>query len=74
MNWRKWKAGLLVAMFTAAVDGALVTIVEPDLIWSPKLWILFLVFGLKGGALYLKQHPVHEVVEEVSLKVTTDVK
>lgn len=66
MSWSKWKIGLLVAALSALCDGVIVVLVDPNIALK-ALAIALAVMMAKAAGLYLKQHPVEEIVTETEL-------
>lgn len=81
LNWGVWVYGLVAGFIgggSSAATGALaITILDPkDFNFADaKIWkamaLMFLFNGVKDTLLYLKQHPLPEVITTVTTETTT---
>lgn len=72
MNWRKIGQGLIGAFLNGAASSVTVVIVDPTTFnlfqgGGVKLAQVALVSGILGAALWLKQHPVEDDAQTVSV-------
>lgn len=61
-NWRKWRAGFAVATVIAFLGGFIASSVAPE-ITSNHLYLLIVVNAAKDIVLWLKNHPIEDVVD-----------
>jgi hypothetical protein len=72
MSWRKWKIGLFAAILSTALDGLIVSLVDPDLVNSFRSRIVPICIGLtvillKAAAMFIKDHPITEIVDNTTI-------
>lgn len=62
-NWKRWKIGLFIAMLTGVLSG-LVALKEADKLTLTGFLVVVAFNVGKDMLLFLKDHPVEQVVEE----------
>lgn len=72
MSWRRWKIGLLAAVISTVLDAIIVSFADPSVLqhikdrW-PYILIGFVVVIAKAAAMWMKQHPIDEVVDNTTI-------
>lgn len=78
MSWRKWKIGLFAAIISTALDGLIVSLVDPELVSNFRSRIAPICIGLaiillKAAAMFIKDHPITEIVDNTTVFTKKDI-